>query len=448
MPPETRYARTSDGTHVAYQVTGDGATDILVMRAGHSNLDHEWNEPVLAGIYRRLGSVGRVLRLDRRGTGLSDRFDPSVLPTLEERIDDIRAVMDAARSERIVAIGLAAGGTLCAALAAMHPERVLGLVLWSPLATMVGRGPAAPPGFEDDIRRGWGTIEDAEEWVRGEPGRAGDRAFVEWLAEDERQSGSPDEAVALWRLELETNIDELLPAIHVPTLVAWRAGSPGAARYVASRVPTATTLELPGDDHMLISGDWRAPLRGMERFIEATAGASPETDRIVATLMFTDIVGSTELAVSIGDSAWRATVERHHASVRQALARHRGREIDTAGDGFFAAFDGPARAIRCAAAIRRALDEQGLTVRIGLHAGECERVPDGLRGLAVHVGARIAGSASAGEILVSATVRDLVAGSGIAFEDAGVRTLKGISEARQLYRVSSVGDDGAASRGG
>ncbi|MCA1572711.1 MAG: adenylate/guanylate cyclase domain-containing protein, partial [Chloroflexi bacterium] len=425
MRPETRYARSSDGTHVAYQLTGDGATDILVMRAWHSNLDHEWDEPVLAGIYRRLGSLGRVLRLDRRGSGLSDRFEPSVLPTLEERIDDVRAVMDAAHSEGVVAIGLAAGGALCAALAAMHPERVLGLILWSPMATMVGHGPEAPPGFEDEMRRRWGTLREAEDLVRDEPGRAGDHAFVEWLAEDQRQSGSPDEAVALWKLVLETNVDDLLPAIHVPTLVAWRAGAPGAAAYVASRVPTATTLELAGDDHMLISGDWHGALRGMERFIETTVGASPETDRIVVTIMFTDIVGSTELAVRIGDRAWRATLERHHASVRQALARHRGREIDTAGDGFFAAFDGPARAIRCAVAIREALDDQGLTVRIGLHAGECERVRGGLRGLAVHVGARIAASASPGEILASATVRDLVAGSGIAFEDAGVRTLKG-----------------------
>jgi class 3 adenylate cyclase/alpha-beta hydrolase superfamily lysophospholipase len=442
MSPETRYARATDGTHIAYQAVGHGPVDILVLRAWHSNVEHEWAEPVLAGIYRRLASIGRVLLLDRRGTGLSDPIDPDALPTLEDRMDDIRAVMDAVGSERIVPIGLAHGGGLCAMFAATHPDRTSGLVLWAPPWSIVRR--TADEEIEpvlNDLRAGWGTPEAAKKIAdSGAPSRSQDPTFVAWLQQNESLTGSADDAVAQSRLLIETNVDQVLPAIHVPTLVTWRAEAPAAdsSRYIASRIPGAIARELPGNDHMLISGDWRTPLREMEGFIQSLHDAAPDLDRVLTTVMFTDMVGSTERAAELGDRAWRELLEGHHRAVRRQLARFRGREIDTAGDGFFAAFDGPARAIRCAAAIRSEAEELGIGLRIGLHTGECERHGQGLRGLAVHIGARVASSAERGEILVSNTVRDLVAGSGIGFEEAGVRTFKGVPEPSQVFRVASA----------
>ncbi|HEY6609331.1 MAG TPA: adenylate/guanylate cyclase domain-containing protein [Candidatus Limnocylindria bacterium] len=440
MTVETRFARATDGTHVAYQVSGDGPIDLLVMRAWHSNLEHEWEEPVLAGIYRRLGSLGRVIRLDRRGTGLSDRFDPGALPSLEDRIDDIRAVLDAAKSERVVPIGLAHGGALCSFFAATYPERTAGLILWSPPPTMIGAlDPRAYDASRDSVTHGWGSHQAATETVRvAGPSRTDDEAFVAWIREDERLTGTADDALAQWDLVLATSVADILPSIHIPALVAWRAGSSSVAVPVTRMLPNATAVELPGDDHMLISGDWRAPLAEMEQFIDRVAGSAPELDRVLATIMFTDIVGSTARASELGDREWTAALERHHAVVRRELAKHRGREIDTAGDGFFAAFDGPARAIRAAVAIRDAIDELGMDLRIGIHAGECERVGPSLRGVAVHVGARVGAAAGQGQILVTSTVRDLVAGSGVEFADAGSHVLKGIPEEWHLYSVVSV----------
>jgi class 3 adenylate cyclase len=440
MTPETRYARTVDGTHVAYQVHGDGPIDILVLRAWYSNLDHEWGEPILAGVYRRLGALGRVVRLDRRGTGLSDRLDHDALPTLEHRLDDMRAVLDAVGSERVVLLGLAHGAALCSVFAATYPERTSGLVLWSPTWTLVGRSEeAATRAYADRIEKHWGTDAMAREIVAGAaPSRTDDEDFVRWIREDARASGSAADARALWELVATTNIDAILPTVHVPTAVLWRTGSAIAAPYFADRIPEAQAIELPGDDHALISRDWHPALAAIEQVIEGLDDRLPESDRVLATVLFSDVVGSTKRAAAIGDAAWRTLVDRHHASVRRELARHRGREIDTAGDGFFAAFDGPARAIRCAFAIRDTLADLDLDVRIGLHAGECERVGSGLRGVAVHVGARVGGIAKGGEILVTSTVRDLVAGSGIEFEDAGRHELKGIPESWQLFRVTTA----------
>ena len=437
MTPETRYARTTDRTHVAYKVSGEGPIDILVMRAWASNVENEWRDPVLAGILRRLGAVGRVVHLDRRGTGQSDRIDPGSLPTLEQRIDDMRAVLDAISSERVVLLGLAHASALCSVFAATYPERTSGVIAWSPPWTLLGRDdPELTAGNADMIRSGWGTIEYAETIVRGvAPSRVGDGAFVEWIRRDQLESGSADDALAQWQMVTETNVDDILPGVHVPTLVLWRAGSELASRHFAQRIPDAAAVELPGEDHAFISGDWRSALDEMEAFIERVAGLEVESDRILATVLFSDIVGSTQVADALGDRGWHALLERHHGIVRRELARHRGREVDTAGDGFFAAFDGPARAIRCAASIRDAVRQLDLEVRIGLHAGECERAGSGLRGVAVHVGARIGGVAAANEILVSSTVRDLVAGAGIAFDDAGVHDLKGVPEPWRLYRV-------------
>jgi class 3 adenylate cyclase len=440
MTPETRYARTADGTHVAYQVHGDGPTDMLVLRAWNTNLEHEWKEPVLAGVLRRLGSVGRVIRLDRRGTGLSDRFDPTTPPTLEHRIDDIRATLDAVGSERVVMIGLAHGGALCSYFAATYPERTVGLVLWSSPPSMLGRvNPDTYDALRDGIRYGWGTIESARETIRTVgPSRADDEALVEWVRNEQLVSGTAEEAIAQWALVLETNVSGILDSIHVPTLVMWRANAWSVGQDIAARISRAAAIELPGDDHMFISGDWRTPLHEIERFVETLADVEPDADRVLATIMFSDLVASTERAAAVGDRAWRDLVDRHHSAVRRELARHRGREIDTAGDGFFAAFDAPARAIRCAVAVGAAIRDLGLEVRVGIHAGECERAGTGLRGVAVHIGARIGATAGPGDVLVSSTVRDLVAGSGIGFEDAGRQSLKGVPEEWQLYRVASV----------
>jgi class 3 adenylate cyclase len=445
MIPETRYARATDGTHIAYQVHGDGPVDILAQRGWVSNLDHEWEEPILAGVYRRLGSIGRVIRVDRRGSGLSDRINPSALPTIEDRIDDIRAVMAAARSERLVLLGVGHASALHGVFAATYPERTHSLVIVSPPATVVARPPDADAALEEaDARARWARRDYAAEWVAGgAPSRRSDEALVEWWRRDQALSASPEEAAALARLANETNIDDVLPAIHVPTLVLWRADSWTApsARHLVARIPGAVARELPGNDAFLLAGDWQRAVNEIESFILGVAHSEDQPHRVLATLLFTDLVGSTELAARLGDAAWRDVVDRHHTLVRRELGRHRGREIDNAGDGFFAAFDGPGRAIRCATAIRDALDGVGLAVRIGVHAGECERVGPALRGIAVHVGARIASQAQAGEILVSSTVRDLVAGSGIGFASAGRRPLKGVDEPWHVFLVTSLNSD-------
>ena len=441
MPPETRYARTLDGTHVAYQVSGDGPVDILMLRAWHSNLDHDWEDPVLAGVQRRLGAVGRVIRLDRRGTGLSDRLDPNELPTVEARVDDMRAVLDAAGSERAVLIGLAHGAALCAVFAATYPERTAGLVMYSPPSMLVGQDDLEElRAYGDALVETWGMT-GGQPWVEfAAPSRSDDAAFRDWIRDDQVASGSGLEAAAQFRLVAETNIDGILSSIHVPTLVLWRRGSPNAGPYVAQRIAGATATELPGEDHIMISGDTRPWLAAVEAFVESVRSLDADADRVLATVMFTDVVGSTQRAVALGDRGWRDLVERHHAAVRRELARFRGREIDVAGDGFFAAFDGPGRAIRCAAAVRETAAAMDLRLRIGVHAGECERAGHGLRGIAVHVGARIGASAEPDEILVSSTVHDLVAGSGIGFEDAGLRTLKDVPQPWHLYRVRGLGN--------
>jgi class 3 adenylate cyclase len=439
MASEIRYARTTDGTHVAYQVTGAGPIDLLLMRAWHSHLEHEWEEPVLAGIFRRLGSLGRLIRLDRRGTGLSDRFDPSELPTLEARVDDIRAVLDAAGSERVVAIGLAHAGALCSYFAATHPERTAGLIIYGPVPQMFGSEdpPGGLPTGRDDFLQTWGTTEGAREVVEfAAPSRMDDEGLVTWIRDDERLSGSAEEGFAQWQLVMQTNVSGILPSIHVPTLVVARSESPWQPPPLDA-IPHAQLVEVPGRDHALLSGDWRPPLAAFETFIDSLSGVEPELDRVLSTVMFTDIAGSTEHAARVGDRDWSALLEQHHTTVRRELARYRGREIDTAGDGFFAAFDGPARAIRCAVTLRDAVAGLGIGLRIGLHSGECERVDGGLRGVAVHVGARVGAAASPGEVLVTSTVRDLVAGSGIVFEDAGVHELKGVPDAWRLFRVRS-----------
>src|SRR5688572_10867449 len=343
MTPETHYARTADGTHVAYQVHGDGPLAILVQRGSFSNLDHEWEEPILAGIYRRLGSVGRVIRLDRRGSGLSDRIDPSALATIEDRVDDIRAVMDAVRAERLVLFGLGHASAIFAVFAAAHPERTHALVIFSPPDSIVERPDDADLSrYLGGVPARWATREHAEMFVtNGAPSRRDDEALIEWWRQEQQLSATPEDAVSLMRQAEETNVDDILPSIRVPTLVAWRTESWAAetARHIAGRIPDAETCELPGADAFLLSGDWQRAITCCERFMLGISDSGHEPDRVLATVLFTDIVGSTAEAARVGDRAWRDRIERHHAIVRRELARFRGQEIDTAGDGFFAAFD-------------------------------------------------------------------------------------------------------------
>jgi class 3 adenylate cyclase len=451
MGPETRYVTTADGVHIAYQVVGDGPTDIVFVPGFVFNVEHVWEAswPEPAAFVRRLASFSRVILFDRRGTGLSDRIMKNTASlTLEARMGDIGAVMDATGSSRATLLTFEDGLALCAMFAATHRERTTALVSYGAFATAKW-APDYPWGWTeaqlselyDDMRTRWGTVEfaryfaefdwpslDDEEWIA---------AYATWM----RRSVSPGDAAELYRIDAETDIRELLPSILVPTLVIHRvddrAESVEQARYIAERIPGSELVELPGDNHQWIAPDQHEVLDVIERFVLALREEEASFDRTLATVLFTDIVGSTEAAARLGDQAWRAAVERHHAIVRGLLARYRGTEIDTAGDGFFASFDGPARAVRCACGIAASVRELGLEIRAGVHTGEVEMIDDKIGGLTVTVGARIAGLAAPSEVLVSRTVKDLVAGSGLAFDDAGEHELKGVPDSWRLYRVSS-----------
>ena len=441
--PATKYARSGD-VHIAYQVVGDGPHDLVLVPGWVSHLEYAWEEPCLERFLRRLASFSRLILLDRRGTGLSDRV--SELPTLEERMDDVRAAMDAAGSERATLFGLSEGGPMCLTFAATYPARTSALVLYGTYARLL-RAPDYPIGLPTDmfrlflglIEQVWGTGAISTEYFA--PSRADDEAFRQSWARFERLAVSPGGMQALVRMLEETDARPALPIVRAPTLILHRDGDRVArvdgARYMAQRILGATYVELPGPDHFPWVGDMDAILDQVEEFVTGARG-SPELDRVLATVMFTDIVGATERAVALGDRRWRELLDRHHGVIREQLARFRGREIDTAGDGFLAAFDGPARAVRCAQAIVREVRRLGLEVRAGLHTGECEVFADKLSGVAVHTGARVASVAGPGEVLVSGTVKDLVAGSGIRFDDRGVRALKGIPGEWHLYAVASA----------
>ena len=441
MRPETRFARTQDGTYLAYQVSGDGPVDIILLRGWYSMLEHEWEEPVLARILRRLGAMGRLVRFDRRGLGLSDRIVHRGVPTIEERLDDILTVMDAARSERALMIGLADGATLCTVFAATHPDRTAGLVLYESPRPTQGPGDAGPradraEAFAARVQEGWATRELAASFISsGAPSRATDAHLVDWMLEDFRLSGSGEEAAAMVRVSAATDIAGALPAVHVPTLVTAREGSRSAeARELVGRISGARLALLPGRDPMLLAGDSDAFLRAVEEFIP-DLGSARQADRVLETLLLVDIVDSTVRAVAMGDRAWAELLEAQLSGFRSLLALHRGREVDSAGDGLFAAFDGPGRAARCALAVVDAARAGGIEVRAGLHCGEVERIGGRLRGVAVHLAARVAGSAAPSEVLVTGTVRDLVAGSGLTFADRGIHDLKGIPEPYRLWAV-------------
>ena len=444
MQPTTRYAR-SGSVSIAYQVVGDGPRDLVFVGGWVSHLESGWDEPLLARFRRRLASFSRLILFDKRGTGMSDRVPDANLPTLEQRMDDVRAVMDAAGSDRAALFGQSEGASMAILFAATYPERTTAVVTFGAFASRIRHPdyPWAPTTeerqrFYELIERDWGGEMDMSELA---PSMAHDDGFRRRLSTLLRLSASPGAALALARMNTEIDVRGILSAIRVPTLIMHRTGDRDAnieeGRYIAARIPGAKFLELPGSDHLPWVGDQAEVVDEIEEFLTGIRPA-PEPDRVLSTVLFTDIVGSTERASSLGDNAWRDVLEQHHASVRRELAHYRGQEITTTGDGFLATFDGPARAVRCAVAIRDRLHESGLEVRAGVHTGECERMGDNIGGLAVHIGSRVAGLAGAGEVLASSTVKDLVSGSGIVFEDRGAHSLKGIPGEWRVFRVAGV----------
>jgi pimeloyl-ACP methyl ester carboxylesterase len=445
MIPDVQYVKTSDGVHIAYQVFGQGAYDLVCVPGFAYNVEHAWRLEPVARAYRRLAGFSRVIVFDRRGTGLSDRIDEANPPTLDVRMDDIRAVMDAADVERAVLFGYEDGANLCCVFAASNPSRVLAAVLhgsaprglWAPDYPWAWRADEWD-GYLDRIDAEWGTQQFADfiaEWAW--PSHVGDVAFRREWASFLRQSASPSAALAFERLARDTDVRDVLGAIQVPVLVTHRVGDMvepiECARDLAGQIPGARLVELPGSDHHVIAGDVEQLFDAIERFLASVKDEEVDVDRILATVLFTDLVGSTETAARIGDRAWRELVTAHDQRVRTLLGRFRGREVDRAGDGFFAIFDGPARAVRCALAIGEALEPLGMTVRAGVHTGEVELDGEAVRGIAVNIGARVAASAGAREVLVSSTVKDLVVGSGLGFEPRGQHALKGVPDEWELF---------------
>jgi|SRR5215211_4365602 len=442
-PPVTRYA-DSDGVAIAYQVVGDGPRDLVVIPGWISHLELQWEYPPMARFLEQLAGFGRLILLDKRGTGLSDRVGERELPTLEQRMEDVRAVMDAVGSERASFLAVSEGGQMAMLLAASHPERVEALVLYGTFArwSWAEDYPWAPTAEQherdrQEMRREWGVGSWVEYFA---PSLAGDRETEKFWARFQRQSASPSAAVALQRMATETDVRDLLPSIRVPTLVVHRVDDQvtelGCARYLAEHIEGAQLVELPGDDHWWFAGDVDALIDEVGRFL---TGKVPdrEPDRVLATVLFTDIVGSTERAAELGDRRWRELLKGHDSAARREVTRHRGLTIKTMGDGLLATFDGPARAVRCAGALRDAVRPLGLEVRAGVHTGEIEKIGDDVGGLAVHLGARVGAKAEAGEVLASQTVKDLVVGSGIEWEDRGEHILKGVPGEWRLYAVRS-----------
>lgn len=439
--PATHYARSGD-VNIAYQVTGDGPVDLVYVPGWISNIEVMWEDPGLARILRRLASFSRLITFDKRGTGLSDPVELDALPTLEVRMDDVRAVMDAVGSERATLFGHSEGGNMCILFAATYPERTDGLILTGSYAKRLRSDdyPWAPTPEEreaaiEETERNWGSVFRTARYA---PSREGDAAFENWMSRYCRLSASPKAAAALLRMNSQIDVTSILEVIRVPTLLLYRVDDADVTieegRYIASRIPGSRLVELPGADHFFWAGDPEPLLGEIEEFVTGHRGADLR-DRVLATVLFTDIVSSTEHAASQGDRTWADLLERHNAAVRQELHRWRGREVNTTGDGFVATFDGPARAIRCAGAISAAVRPLGIEVRCGLHTGEVEIMGDDVTGLAVSIAARIAAAAGPGEVLTSRTVRDLVAGSGIVFSPHGTHDLKGVADRWELFSV-------------
>ena len=440
---ETKYAKSGD-YHIAYQAIGTGPLDLVFMHGWISHIEHMWEEPRVARFLDRLASFSRLILIDKRGTGMSDPVPLDRLPTLEERMDDVRAVLDAVGSQRTAFLGTSEAGALSLLFAATYPSRTTALALLNSYARLA-YAPDYPQGIPAEqaqgllqaIEEGWGKGVAFEALVASQADNA---SMKSWWARYQRLAASPGAAVTLLRSAFETDARSVLPTIKVPVLVLHRAGDPFTGpehgRYLAERVPGAKYVELSGVDHLFFAEDMDPLLSEIQEFLTGVPEAR-EPDRVLATVMFVDIVSSTEHATRLGDRQWRDVLDRYYAIARRQLARFRGREIDTAGDGLFATFDGPARAIRCARTIADEVSLLEIAVRVGIHSGECEVIGDKVGGIAVHTGARIAAQAGPSEVLVSSTVKDLVAGSGIRFEDRGRHPLKGVPGEWSLFAVAA-----------
>lgn len=436
MEAPIRYARSGD-VHIAYRIFGDGPRDIVLIPGTLSHVELLWEVPSNEHLLKRLTAFARVIVFDKRGQGLSDRVAEQ---TLEERTGDVRAVMDAAGSERATIYGWSEGGPMCLMFAATYPERTSALVLYGTFASMRnepwGVTREGLDEFLGQLDKHWG---EGALLLLNAPSRRNDQAFLQWFARIERAAASPGSVLTLIRANYEIDVRHLLPAIRVPTLILHRAGDElvpvRTGRYLAEHIPGAKYTEIPGTDHLVLDQETQDVIADqIEEFITGERRRL-EPDRVVATVMFTDIVGSTQRAAEVGDGRWRELRGNWHTVMRKELTAFRGREVDTAGDGLLATFDGPARAIRCACSVRERVRALGLQVRTGLHTGECELVGDGVVGIAVHIGARVAALAGPDEVLVSSTVRDLVAGSGLQFVDRGTHSLKGVPDDWRLFAV-------------
>jgi class 3 adenylate cyclase len=450
MPrPRTEYALTEDGVHIAYQVSGSGRLNLLWSEGWLSHVEILWEYPPYAQWMEMLGRFFRVIHFDKRGVGLSDR---TASPDLETRMEDVRAVLDATSAERAVLLGEGVdGGGLSATYAATYPDRVHGLVLWHFRARAAwvpdypwGQKPHSEGRYTiEDLSIGWGREDTIVEYSRQMGARTPleDPRFAPWAAKWTRYAAAPGDLLEQARIWYETDLRGVLPAIHVPTLLLYRRDYADASReemdYLQRLIPTARVESVPGVDEQPYFGDPSDVVGPLARFADAIRSEEAQLDRVLATVLFTDIVGSTDRARELGDLRWKDILERHHAIVRAMLARYRGTEIDTAGDGFFATFDGPARAVRCAEAIAEALRPLDLRIRAGVHTGEVEVIDGKVGGLGVVIGARIGAIAEQSEVLVSRTVKDLTAGSGLVFDDVGEHALKGIEEPWRIYRVRS-----------
>jgi pimeloyl-ACP methyl ester carboxylesterase len=438
--PTTQYARSGD-VSIAYQAIGDGPLDLVVVPGFATHLEIQWEAPIYRAFIERLASFARVIVFDKRGVGMSDPVAEA--PTLEQRVDDVRAVMDAAGSQRAAFFGGSEGAPMCVLFAAAHPDRTSALVLYGAMArtTEAPDYPWASPA--DALRESaaefiapyWG--QDAEAIMAlFAPSLVGDPEAVAFAARLERMAASPAMVQQLFEMFLDIDVRDVLPTIHVPTLVLHRRHdrvvNRRAGEFLAAQIPGARYIELPGIDHLPWAGDGESVVGEIEEFLTGVR-STPEPDRVLATVMFTDIVGSTERASELGDARWRELLGAHQASVRQRFGEFRGREIKTLGDGYLATFDGPARAIRCGVGLADQTRRLGLDLRVGLHTGEVELMGDDVGGIAVHIAARIGALAGPGEVLVSSTVKDLVAGSGIQFDDRGTKPLKGVPDEWHLY---------------
>jgi pimeloyl-ACP methyl ester carboxylesterase len=443
--PETHYVRAGE-VHLAYQIVGEGPLDLVYVPEFWNSIEAQWDEPSFERFLRRLASFSRLICFDQRGTGLSDPVALSEVATLEQWVDDVRTVMEAAGSKRAALLGVGGGGPLSMLFAATHPERTRALILVNTFARL-RRGEDYSAGTSEEFEDRF-LEEIRAQWARGPflellaPSKADDAEFRAWWARYLRLGGSPGTLLAIRRMLQQVDVRHVLPAIRVPALVLCRAENiwfgVDHGRYLAERIPGVHYVEVPGIDYLPYLGDADAILDEIERFL-ARARPGGEPERVLTTILFTDLVGSTERAAEVGDRRWAELLESYLAVARRELVNYRGREVDTAGDGFLATFDGPARAIRCALAVEEAARQLGLEVRSGLHTGEVELVGTAVRGIGVHIGARVAALAKPGEVLVSSTVKDLVAGSGLVFDHRGLHSLRGVPGEWHLFAAAGGG---------